>query len=54
MAETDFEILDPQFKTLVKTSAVIEKLWSGGRWTEGPAYFLRLNRWCFPIYRMTV
>lgn len=47
MAETDFEILDPRFKTLVKTSAVIEKLWSGGRWTEGPAYFPALKSLVF-------
>ncbi|MGO1118865.1 SMP-30/gluconolactonase/LRE family protein [Rhodovibrionaceae bacterium A322] len=39
MAEADFEILDPSFKTCVKTSAQVEQLWTGGRWTEGPAYF---------------
>ena len=39
MAETDFEILDDSFRTSVKTSARIEKLWDQGRWTEGPAYF---------------
>ncbi|MCF8466751.1 MAG: SMP-30/gluconolactonase/LRE family protein [Sneathiella sp.] len=39
MAESDFEILDDSFRTSVKTSARIEKLWDQGRWTEGPAYF---------------
>ena len=39
MAESDFEIIDPRFKHCVKTSARLDRLWDGGRWTEGPAYF---------------
>lgn len=43
MAETDFEIIDPQFRQCVRTSARLEQLWSAGRWTEGPAYFPALR-----------
>ncbi len=43
MAETDFEIIDPQFRHCVRTSARLEQLWSAGRWTEGPAYFPALR-----------
>ncbi len=39
MAETDFVIIDESFRTSVKTSARLDRLWDGGRWTEGPAYF---------------
>ena len=39
MADAEFEILDPSFRHLVKTSAQVEKLWTGCRWAEGPAYF---------------
>ena len=39
MAESNFEILDERFRRCVKTSAKLERLWSDGRWTEGPAYF---------------
>lgn len=39
MAEKDFEILDDRFRPCVKTSAEVERIWTGGRWTEGPAYF---------------
>jgi MFS family permease len=35
----DFEILDDRFKLLVKTAAKVEKLYTGCRWAEGPAYF---------------
>jgi len=43
VAETDFEIIDSQFRHCVRTSACLEQLWSGGRWTEGPAYFPALR-----------
>ena len=43
MAECEFEILDDSFKTSVKTSAQIEQLWTGARWTEGPAWFPALR-----------
>jgi gluconolactonase len=33
------EVRDPRFSKLIHGSANIDKLWSGGRWAEGPAYF---------------
>lgn len=40
MATSDFyEVLDPRFGRLFNGSAQVEKLWSGCRWAEGPAYF---------------
>ena len=39
MAEADFEILDPRFARLVKRTAVVERLYAGCRWAEGPAWF---------------
>jgi len=39
MAEADFEILDHRFTRLIKRSAQVEKLFTGCRWAEGPAYF---------------
>lgn len=33
------EILDPRFRHLVPGIARLERLWSGGAWTEGPAWF---------------
>ncbi len=36
---TEFEILDPRFGRLVNTTAHVERLFTGCRWTEGPAYF---------------
>jgi len=39
MPEQDFALLDERFRPCVKTSAGLEKIWTGGRWTEGPAYF---------------
>jgi gluconolactonase len=38
MADGDFDILDPRFKPLVKVSASVERLYTGCRWAEGPAY----------------
>lgn len=35
----DFEILDRRFARLVNHSARVEKLHTGCRWAEGPAYF---------------
>ncbi len=34
-----FDIIDPRFNDLVKTTARVEKLYEGCRWAEGPAYF---------------
>ncbi len=33
------EILDPRFTALRISSAQLERLWTGGRWVEGPVYF---------------
>ncbi len=34
----DAEILDPRFAPLVIGHAKLERLWTGGRWVEGPAW----------------
>jgi gluconolactonase len=34
-----FEVHDPRFAQLVIGHAKLEQLWTGARWTEGPAYF---------------
>lgn len=39
MADEDFQILDSRFKHMVKTSARVERLYTGCRWAEGPAWF---------------
>ena len=39
MADEDFQILDPRFAHMVKTSARVERLFTGCRWAEGPAWF---------------
>ncbi len=36
---TDYTILDRRFGALIIGHAKLERLWTGGRWTEGPAYF---------------
>jgi gluconolactonase len=37
---TDFqEVLDKRFSRLVNGNARLERLWTGCRWAEGPAYF---------------
>lgn len=33
-----FEVLDPRFTSLVFENVQIDSLWTGARWTEGPAY----------------
>ncbi|MFM2033114.1 MAG: hypothetical protein RLZZ297_1879 [Chloroflexota bacterium] len=33
------EILDERFAALVIWQEVVERLWTGGRWTEGPVWF---------------
>ncbi len=33
-----FQVIDPRFKSLVFENVQLEKLWTGARWTEGPAY----------------
>jgi gluconolactonase len=39
MPADDFEVFDPRFEHLVKQSAHVDHLWTGARWTEGPAWF---------------
>ncbi len=37
---TDFrEVLDPRFERLINSAARLERLYTGCRWAEGPAYF---------------
>lgn len=35
----EFQAFDPRFANLILPPAHLEKLWTGGRWTEGPAWF---------------
>lgn len=39
MAAADYEVLDARFARLVKGSAAVDRLYSGCRWAEGPAWF---------------
>jgi gluconolactonase len=39
MAATDYEVLDSRFLACFNRTGHVERLWTGGRWTEGPAYF---------------
>ena len=39
MAAADYEILDPRFARLFNANAQVEKLFTGCRWAEGPAWF---------------
>lgn len=36
---TGFDVLDPRFSGLVAPHLRVERLWTGGRWCEGPAWF---------------
>lgn len=36
---SDYRILDKRFGKLIIGHAQLERLWTGGRWVEGPAYF---------------
>ena len=36
---TGFEVLDPRFEDCFIGHVKVERLWTGGRWVEGPAYF---------------
>lgn len=36
---TGYEILDPRFRNLLVGHARVERLWTGARWLEGPAWF---------------
>ena len=39
MLTKDFEVIDPRFNRLVIGNVHVEKLATGCRWSEGPAYF---------------
>ena len=39
MPASFIEARDPRFNRLIHGNAGLDKLWSGGRWAEGPAYF---------------
>ncbi len=39
MLTENFEVHDPRFRALVFGNVHVEKLWTGARWAEGPAYF---------------
>jgi gluconolactonase len=39
MLTDTFEVKDERFRRLVLGNVHLEKLWTGGRWAEGPAYF---------------
>ena len=39
MANACYEILDKRFNRLFNGNAHLDKLWTGCRWAEGPAYF---------------
>lgn len=36
---TGVEVLDPRFRRVIPGTARIERLWTGARWSEGPAWF---------------
>jgi gluconolactonase len=39
MAADDYDVIDPRFRDCFNRTSHVEKLWTGGRWTEGPVYF---------------
>jgi gluconolactonase len=39
MSENPHVVLDPRFNALIFGHTKLEKLWTGARWAEGPAYF---------------
>jgi gluconolactonase len=47
MAENEVQFLDERFRACIKLSARLEQLWTGARWTEGPAYFPALRSLIF-------
>src|ERR1700743_3956366 len=36
---TAFEIIDERFEACIVGHARVERLWTGARWSEGPAWF---------------
>jgi gluconolactonase len=39
MSDSLYEVLDPRFEKLFNPMAKLDRLATGGRWTEGPVYF---------------
>jgi gluconolactonase len=39
MPASPYTVLDDRFRGLIQPSARLETLWTGARWSEGPAYF---------------
>src|ERR1051325_11846145 len=39
MSMSDYEVLDERFRDCFNRTSHVERLWTGARWTEGPAYF---------------
>ena len=37
---TGYEIIDAEFGSCILSTAHVERLWTGGRWCEGPALSL--------------
>lgn len=37
-SSASIEVVDPEFAACIDGSAVVERLWTGGRWTEGPVW----------------
>jgi gluconolactonase len=36
---TGYEVIDAEFGSCILSTAHVERLWTGGRWCEGPAWF---------------
>lgn len=36
---TGFEVIEPVFRSCLEHSERVQRLWTGGRWCEGPAWF---------------
>src|SRR4030095_5968193 len=44
---SDYDVLYPRFRNCFNRTAHIDRLWTGGRWTEGPVYFPALRSLLF-------
>ena len=47
MLPDQIEIIDRRFAALVQSNAYIDKLWTGARWAEGPAYLPAIHSLLF-------
>lgn len=39
LEDSGFEVIDPRFESLFAAHIRVERLWTGARWCEGPAWF---------------